>query len=263
MKILFKIIKYQFHDLSRSKWIIIYTSFFFLLSYSLFTFNKDFSRVLISLMNVVLIIIPLVSTIFGTIHYYNSKEYIIFVLSQPIKRSILFLGLYIGLAIPLALSFVVGVSIPILFNLGNIKGGFDVLIFLFLAGFFQTIIFCSIAFLIATLNENKMLGLGFATFSWLAFGAFYDGLILFLLQILQDYPIEKLSIALSMLNPIDLARLLVVLKLDISALMGYTGAVFQKFFGGSFGTILSILSLTIWAILPFFIGIRKFSKKDF
>ncbi|MFA5803124.1 MAG: ABC transporter permease subunit [Melioribacteraceae bacterium] len=263
MKILLKIIKYQLHDLSRSKWIIIYTTFFFLLSYSLFTFNKDFSRVLISLMNVVLIIIPLVSTIFGTIHYYNSKEYIIFMLSQPIKRSTLFFGLYIGLALPLALSFVVGTSIPILFNLGNIHGDFDVLIFLFIAGFFQTIIFCSIAFLIATLNENKMLGLGLATFSWLAFSAIYDALILFLLQILQDYPIEKISIILSMLNPIDLARLLVILKLDISALMGYTGAVFQKFFGSSLGTILSILSLIVWAVIPFFIGIKNFSKKDF
>ena len=263
MRTLLKIIKYQLHDLSRSKWIIIYTTFFFLMSYSLFTFNKDFSRVLISLMNVVLIIIPLVSTIFGTIHYYNSKEYIIFMLSQPIKRSTLFLGLYIGLAIPLALSFIVGISLPILFNLGNISGGFDVLIFLFIAGIFQTIIFCSIAFLIATLNENKMLGLGIATFSWLAFSAIYDGLMLFLLQILQDYPIEKISIILSMLNPIDLARLLVILKLDISALMGYTGAVFQKFFGGSLGTILSILSLLAWTLIPFIIGIRKFSKKDF
>ena len=184
-------------------------------------------------------------------------------LSQPIKRSTLFLGLYIGLAIPLALSFIVGISLPILFNLGNISGGFDVLIFLFIAGIFQTIIFCSIAFLIATLNENKMLGLGIATFSWLAFSAIYDGLMLFLLQILQDYPIEKISIILSMLNPIDLARLLVILKLDISALMGYTGAVFQKFFGGSLGTILSILSLLAWTLIPFIIGIRKFSKKDF
>jgi Cu-processing system permease protein len=108
-----------------------------------------------------------------------------------------------------------------------------------------------------------MLGLGIATFSWLAFSAIYDGLMLFLLQILQDYPIEKISIILSMLNPIDLARLLVILKLDISALMGYTGAVFQKFFGGSLGTILSILSLLAWTVIPFIIGIRKFSKKDF
>jgi Cu-processing system permease protein len=184
-------------------------------------------------------------------------------LSQPIKRNTLFSGMYIGLAISLASSFIFGTLIPILFNIGTIHGDTDALIYLFIAGIFQTIIFCSISFLIATLNENKMLGLGLATFSWLAFTAVYDGIILFIMQLLQDYPVEKLSIALSMFNPIDLARLLVILKLDVSALMGYTGAVFEKFFGGSFGIILSVASLTVWSIIPFFIGLKKFSKKDF
>ncbi len=38
-------------------------------------------------------------------------------------------------------------------------------------------------------------------------------------------------VGLSALNPIDLSRILILLQLDVSAMMGYTGAVFKDFFG--------------------------------
>jgi hypothetical protein len=51
-------------------------------------------------------------------------------------------------------------------------------------------------------------------------------------------------IILSALNPIDLGRILFLMKFDIAALMGYTGAVFQRFFGSGLGgdNLLSVCS---------------------
>jgi Cu-processing system permease protein len=66
-----------------------------------------------------------------------------------------------------------------------------------------------------------------------------------------------------MLNPIDLSRTLILLKLDISALLGYTGAVFKQFFGTDFGLIVSFVMLTVWVILPVLSIIFKSKKKDF
>ena len=65
------------------------------------------------------------------------------------------------------------------------------------------------------------------------------------------------------LNPIDLARVLVLLKLDISVLMGYTGAVYRNFFGTFVGIGFSIAFLILWAIIPTFISVKLFAKKDF
>jgi len=65
------------------------------------------------------------------------------------------------------------------------------------------------------------------------------------------------------LNPIDLARVLVLLKLDISVLMGYTGAVYRSFFGTWTGITVSIIFLIIWAIAPTILSIKIFAKKDF
>jgi Cu-processing system permease protein len=63
---------------------------------------------------------------------------------------------------------------------------------------------------------------------WFYFSLIYDGLLLFFLFQFSDYPLEKAMIVLSSLNPIDLGRILILLKLDIAALMGYTGAVFDE-----------------------------------
>jgi Cu-processing system permease protein len=64
------------------------------------------------------------------------------------------------------------------------------------------------------------------------------------------------------LNPIDLSRIIVMLTFDYAALMGYTGAVFQKFFGSSLGVILSSIMLLVWIIVPFLLGSWMFSRKD-
>ena len=72
-----------------------------------------------------------------------------------------------------------------------------------------------------------------------------------------------ISLLGTILNPIDLSRTLILLKLDISALLGYTGAVFKQFFGTSLGLIISFVMLMIWVILPVLRINFKSRKKDF
>lgn len=263
MKPLQFIIKYQAHDTIRSKWLVVYTTFFAILSYALLSFTNDSGKVVLSLLNINMIVIPLASLVFGTIYLYNNRDYIILILSQPINRSTLFFGLYLGLAVPMASGFLVGTGLPMLLFFKNFTATKSLLLHLFLGGLFETFIFVSISFFIATVNENKMKGLGLAIFIWLFFSALYDGLVLITMQAFREYPLEVPSIILTVLNPVDLSRLLVILQFDISALMGYTGAIFNKFLGSSLGLIISFCSLFFWCITPLFLGLRKFSKKDF
>ncbi|WP_246229477.1 hypothetical protein [Mucilaginibacter humi] len=69
-------------------------------------------------------------------------------------------------------------------------------------------------------------------------------------------------IALTALNPIDLARILILLQLDISALMGYTGALYQQFFGSGEGIAFSLLLQLVWIVVPLFFALKIFKKKD-
>ena len=103
----------------------------------------------------------------------------------------------------------------------------------------------------------------FAILLWLFMAIIYDGIFLMSLIIFSDYPLDKLSLIGTMLNPIDLSRTLILLKLDISALLGYTGAVFKQFFGTSLGLIVSFVALTLWVVLPVLRITMKANKKDF
>jgi Cu-processing system permease protein len=69
-------------------------------------------------------------------------------------------------------------------------------------------------------------------------------------------------VAATALSPIDLARIQILLQLDVSAMMGYTGAIFKDFFGTSIGLIMSFLLLCLWVIIPFYISLKKFKNKD-
>ena len=263
MRVALKLGRYQLRDLMRSKWLICYSAFFFLVTYALFRFAGDSAKVVVSLMNIVLIIIPLVSTMLGTTHYYGSREFVELMLAQPIKRGSLFTGMCLGVSLPLVLSFLVGVGGA--FLVCGSAAGEDLAAFLtlLLVGGVLTFIFVALAFLVAVLNNDKAKGLGISLLFWLLFSVVYDGLVLLAVVLFADYPLEMPLLALSVLNPIDLARVLILLKFDVCALMGYTGAVFQKFFGSSLGMAVSLASLAGWSLVTFLLGRSYFARKDF
>ncbi|WP_044397474.1 nitrous oxide metabolic protein [Lacinutrix sp. Hel_I_90] len=258
-----KILKYSFFDLIRSRWSYVYFAFYLLLGIVLLFLNNDLSKAVITLMNVIIVLVPLIGTVFGVMYYYNSREFTELLLAQTLKRSSIFLGQYLGVALSLALSLILGLGIPFVFYglfKSNAIWDFSLLL---ITGTFLTMIFTALAFNIALSNENKIKGFGYAILLWLFLAIVYDGLFLMTLILFEEYPLDKLSLAGTMLNPIDLSRTLILLKLDISALLGYTGAVFKQFFGTSLGLIVSFIMLIIWVALPVLRIVFKSNKKDF
>ncbi|HLG39528.1 MAG TPA: hypothetical protein VI461_07660 [Chitinophagaceae bacterium] len=252
-----KIIKYVFTDILRNKIVLGYTIFLLLISLSVFNLEDNSSKGLLSLLNIILIIVPLVSIIFSTIYIYNSAEFVELLVSQPLRRKHIWGSLFTGLAGSLSLSFLIGAGLPILIyaptDIGLVMTGMGLLL---------TIIFVAIAMLAAVITRDKAKGIGISIFLWLFFSLLFDGLILFILFQFQDYPLEKFMIIASACNPIDLSRILILLKMDISALMGFTGAVFRNFFGSQSGFIIAIAILLSWVTVTFWLSLRKFNRKD-
>ena len=214
-------------------------------------------------MNIIIVLVPLIGTIFGVMYYYNSKEFIELLLAQPIKRSSIFLGQYLGVAGSLTLSLVLGLGIPfVLYGLFKSDAIFDFSLLL-VTGAFLTLIFTALSFNIALSNENKIKGFGYAVLLWLFMAVIYDGLFLMSLIIFKEYPLDTFSLAATMFNPIDLSRTLILLKLDISALLGYTGAVFKQFFGTDKGLFISIFMLVLWTVIPIWRLSYKAKRQDF
>ncbi|GIV33367.1 MAG: hypothetical protein KatS3mg031_0902 [Chitinophagales bacterium] len=258
-----KLLRYSFFDMLRSKWIIIYTLFFLVTGFVLLYFNDDFSRAIVSLMNIILIFIPLISCMLGTIQFYNSREFAELLLAQPIQRQQVFLGGYLGVAFSLSLAFLFGLGLP--FLIYGITRSPDMTSFLIMmsVGVLLTFIFSALAYWISLLIADRTKGFGMVIVLWLYMAVLYDGIFLMALVALQEYPMEKAAIALTILNPIDLSRVLIMLNLDVAALLGYTGAVFKKFFGERQGMLITALAMMVWAVVPVLGIVRTTGKKDF
>ena len=252
-----KIVKYVLIDILRNKIIIAYTLFLAVLSFSVFSLEDSADKGLLSLLNIVLIFVPLVSIIFSTIYIYNSAEFIELLVSQPVKRKTLWLSLFTGLSIALCISFLAGAGIAVLLFNFSPTG-----LVLVTAGLLLSIIFTAIACLASVFTKDKAKGIGVSVLLWFYFSILFDGLMLFLLFQLSDYPVEKFSLTSTALNPIDLARIFVLLQMDVSALMGFTGAVFKDFFGSSTGIIVSVAVMFLWILIPAGWSLRKFQRKD-
>jgi Cu-processing system permease protein len=252
-----KIIKYVIVDILRNKIVITYTVFLLVMSLSVFNLEDNFSKGLLSLLNVILIIVPLVSIVFSTIYVYNSAEFIELLVSQPLKRKTIWLSLFCGLALSLCIAFFIGAGVPILIYAAGSTG-----IMMLVIGLVLSVIFVSIAVLASVSTRDKAKGIGKAILLWLYFSLLFDGLVLFFLFQFADYPLEKLMAGVSALNPIDLGRIMILLQMDVSALMGYTGAIFKDIFGTVAGMTVAFFVLLLWTIVPLGLSLRKFNSKD-
>lgn len=252
-----RIVKFVVLDILKNRIVLIYTFLLAVLSWSVFSLEDSSTKGLLSLLNIILLIVPLVSIIFTTIYLYNSAEFIELLLSQPIRRKKIWLSLFTGMSASMVLAFGVGAGVPLLVYEPSTVG------FMMLGtGCLISLVFVAIAFLSTIITRDKAKGIGISIMLWLFFALLYDGLILFLMFQFSDYPIEKAMVGISALNPISLARILILLYVDVSAMMGYTGAIFKDFFGTATGLFISFFLLVLWVIIPFYVSLIKFKKKD-
>ncbi|MGE3725656.1 MAG: ABC transporter permease subunit [Candidatus Sericytochromatia bacterium] len=252
-----KLLKYVLYDLLRSKVMLAYGLLLMALTLSVSALSGDRAQIAISLLNLVLLLVPLISLIFSTMYSYQLRDFLDLLLAQPVSRRGVFLGQYLGISSSLALAFLAGCGGPLL-----VGGLTEPLIWILIVGVMLNFIFTGFGFLAVNWQPDKIRGMATSLFIWFYTALLFDALILFGLVALQDYPLEKPALILSFLNPVDLARILVLIKLDISALMGYTGALYRQLFGSGWGQLLACAVLLVWAIGPVLLALKLFEKRD-
>jgi Cu-processing system permease protein len=251
------IIKYVLLDLLRNKTIIVYTFILAVIAVSVLSMSGNSSKGLLSLLNITLLFVPIISILFATIYFFNSVEFTELLLAQPIKRKTMILAEFGGVAFALSIAYLVGVGLPVVllnYSLASLT--------LLISGLFLTLIFSALALLIFVLFKDKTKGIGAAIITALFFTLLFDGLLLSFIYSFSDYPIDKPLLGFISLNPVDLARIFVLLQLDVAVMMGYSGALFKEFMGSAIGSIYTIGCMALWVFIPIGAAVRKFKKKD-
>lgn len=252
-----RIVRYVAIEILRGKIALAYAGFLFVASMGLFNLGGDTAKALVGLLSLVLMIVPLVSLVFATTHFYNTQEFVELLAAQPLPRVTILLAQMIGVTLALTAALLVGIAVPVLLYAASLTG-----ITLIAVALLLTAVFTALAFVAAVLARDKARGIGAALLIWFYFGLLHDGLTLYVLFLLEDFPLEGISLALLALNPIDLGRVLVLLQMDVSALMGYTGAMLKDLLGTGTGRLFATLVLGAWIAAPVAAAVWIFRRKD-
>ncbi|UCC23810.1 MAG: ABC transporter permease [Gemmatimonadales bacterium] len=256
-----KVLRYEMRNVLRARALLGYGLFFLAATTGLVRMGGGVERVLPSLSNLILLTVPLVSLVVTTVFLYEGRAFNELLLSQPVGRKELFRGLFMGLTLPLAGVFVVGTGLPLLASGGFSTAAGPVALTLG-SGIALTAVFVALGFLVAFSVKEAARGLGVALLVWLGLTVVYDGVVLLASHNLSAYPLETPMLAAMILNPVDLARMVSLMAVDASVLMGYTGAVFQDFFGGWTGIVIATAALAGWVLLPYLGALRRFGRMD-
>ncbi|MDM7273124.1 ABC transporter permease subunit [Sulfurihydrogenibium azorense] len=252
-----KLLKYEIYNITRSFWILFYTVLVGLIEMVLLKSSDDLDKVVVSLTNIDIIIVPLISLIFSLTYFYSNRQFIEVLLTQPINRKVIYLSDYFSVALSLSLAFGIGSIVPFAFY-GYI---YDKFIIYFFSQIILTFIFTSIGYFIAILNDDRVVGIGVSLILWFFFLVIFDSLIFYIVVFFSDYPIEKFIGFLIMFNPLDLVRIYIFYNLGLSELLGVSGIILSEFIQKySFFPIFLLLG---WNIIFINLSLFKFLKKDF
>ncbi len=254
---MWKVYKYTLIDLARNKFVLGWTLLLLAISLGLFQLEDQPVKSMLSLSQVLLALVPLVASVFTIVYLYDAMEFTELLAVQPLRRSKILGGQMLALGTALVMGALVGAGIPLMLFL---PGGASLT--LLLACVMLTLVFVAIGSLIAIKNREKARGVGLGLVVWFLFVLVYDAVLLWVMFAFSEYPIEPWIVPLAALDPIDLGRIMVLLKVDLAAMMGYSGAVYEKFFGNVRGIIVAFAALLAWVALPSSFAFRAFRRKD-
>lgn len=257
------VLRFCLTDLFRSRFIAAYFLFHLAAGYALMRYAPTGSAGLGALLSLVLFLAPLCSIVFGTLYFYQARGFQELMLAQPVGRAALLGGQLTALVLAFCAAFSLGLGIPTL--AAGFRGTADLAALgLFLGG--GTLLhacFLCLAFLIAISVDDRLKGFSTSLVVWLVLVFLYDGALLYVITAFPDYPLDRFTIGAVLLNPVDLERILVLMRLDASALLGYTGAVFRRFFGTSLGMFAALGAMAGWVAAPAALFFWRARKKDF
>jgi Cu-processing system permease protein len=216
-----------------------------------------------SVLDVLLIITPLIGLVLGTTRLHQARDVIELMLAQPVSRRRVFVNLWTRGAMPLAGALAVGVLAPFVWQGVLLRDGMVMPMALAGAAAILALMSHSLAMVIALRVDDRVRALVLALVAWLVAAVLWDGVVLVAALLFAHRPIELPMLALLMLNPIDLVRVILLLGSDAAAMMGYTGAVVVRSLGTTTGRLALGGVALAWLLLPIWWAARTFERKDF
>ncbi len=260
----------------RNRWFTIYTVCFSVLALLVLLFStmggeiagfSGFGRTAASIINLVLIFIPLIAVITGGISISQERENgtLPYLLSHPISKNEVFVGKFLGLLITIWFSIllgfgIAGVGVAIMGGQGEVSGYLlTVLLSVMLAA-----CFLSLGFLVSVHSGKASKAIGISVFLWLFFIILGD-LGIMGTTVVMDLGIKQVF-ALALLNPAEVFKIASVLVISPRfEILGPVGVYAVRTFGEQGVFYLLFTIMIFWTLLPFtysYLVFTRFRKEE-
>lgn len=273
VRIVATLFKKEISDSLNNRWFVLYTAGFtglaLLLSWlSLsgggigYSGFAGFGRTAASLINLVLLIIPLMALTVGAGSLAGEQEQgtLSYLLAQPIGRVELLMGKYLGLAAALlgAIALGFGFSAIIIAGQGGQTdaGAFGLLVAF---SFVLALGMLSLGFLVSVLSRKAAVATGMALFLWLTL-VFAGDLGLMGTALIFKLPIQTLF-NLALLHPLQVFKMSALIGINATLdVLGPVGIYAMQSYRDSL-TWLFVASLVAWVVLPLAVAGIIFNRR--
>jgi Cu-processing system permease protein len=260
----------ELQDARRNRWYLIYVIVFAGLSLALAWLGMTglgdyglagFGRTAASIINIVLLIVPLMGLTLGAISLAGERERstLLYLLAQPVTQLEVLLGKYLGLAIALFSALVLGFGISgILIAVQGGSAEINLYLLMVMLAFMLALVSLSIGFLISSLVRKGSTAISIALFIWLLLLIFGD------LGIMGTSMVLKLGVGqlftLTLLNPMQIFKIAAILNIRGSLeVLGPAGIYALRTYGSHLMPGL-IAVLLAWTLLPLTISFYAFRR---
>ena len=262
----------ELRDALRNRWFIVFTIAFAGLALALSALMQpnglqvramSFSRTSASLINLVLLFVPLIGLTLGSTNLAGDRETgaLVYLLAQPVNRVEVLFGKYLGIAGALLATLTLGFGAAgiALALQGSIQDAGSYLLTVLLA-YLLALAMLSLGFLMSTLARKTATALGGALFLWL-FLVFIGDLGIMGTTISMRLPIQAVFL-IAILNPLQMFKIASILTIQANLeVLGPAGMYATDQFGGLLLPLL-LLGMIIWIALPLAAAAAIFARQE-
>lgn len=262
----------EFRDAIASRWFLLDTIAFTVLAMGVSFLSLSgvgshgfagFGRTTAGLLNLVMLVVPIMALAAGASAIAGERERgtLLYMLAQPVSRSQVLLGKYIGLAMALLCSLGAGFGLSAIV-LAWRAGGVGVSAYALLVGLTALLALSMLAvgIFISVVSRRSSIATGLGLFAWLTL-VFVSDLGLMASSVLFRLRVQEVF-ALASLNPLQAFKMTVIIGMNASLdVLGPVGAYASHTLGAALPWVLGAV-LVAWIVLPLTLATILFARRS-
>ncbi len=262
----------ELRDALRNRWFIVFTIAFAGLALALSALMQpggsqfqvaSYSRTTASLINLVLLFVPLIGLTLGAANLAGDRETgaLAYLLAQPVTRVEVLLGKYLGMASALLATLTLGFGLAglALALQGGINDAGGYLLTVVLA-YLLALAMLSFGFLMSVLAQKTAAALGGALFLWLLL-VFLGDLGIMGTAVITQMPIGSVFL-IAAINPLQMFKIASILTIQANLeVLGPAGLYASNQFGNALLPLL-LAGLLLWIVVPLLSALVLFARQE-